>query len=65
MPIIDYQERAAHWRNRAQELRALAEKMHAPERDSLLEVADDWLTMADQADRLFKASQTVGPRRAA
>ncbi len=64
MPIVDYHERAEHWRKRAQELRAAAGSMRSPERDSLLEVADEWVTMADQADRLFKVAQTIGSKAA-
>ncbi len=64
MPIVDYRERADRWRKRAEELRGAARGMNSPERDSLLEVADEWVTMADQADRLFKVAQTVGSKAA-
>ncbi len=64
MPIVNFRERAELWRNRARELRTAAGKMRTPERESLLEVADEWATMADQAERLFKVAQTVGPKAA-
>ncbi len=61
MPFIDYRQRAEHWREHARQLRDAANNMSAAERERFLEVADEWTAMADQADRLFKVSQTVGP----
>jgi hypothetical protein len=46
--------RAERWRERAAELRSIAETMQGSARQSLLDAADDWIAMADQAERLGK-----------
>lgn len=62
MPIVNFRQRAEQWRERAIELRVVASELRDTEKQSFLAVADEWAAMADQADRLFKVSQTIGSR---
>jgi hypothetical protein len=51
----DHFTRADRWRARADELRSIAETMEDnPAKRALLNAADDWIAMADQAERLGK-----------
>jgi hypothetical protein len=64
MPIVDYLAQAGRWRRRAEELRKAAGEICEPERQSWLDAANEWDSMAAQAERLFKVAQTVGHRAA-
>jgi hypothetical protein len=51
-------DRARRWRDRAEELRAIAEELSSPAKRHLLDAADEWLELAEQAELAVQAEQS-------
>jgi hypothetical protein len=54
--------RAQRWRDRAEELRTIAEEMTSPAKRHLLEAADEWLELAERAELAALAEQSFKAR---
>jgi hypothetical protein len=57
-----YFHRAQRWRERAGELRAIAEELTAPSKRNLLDAADEWLELAERAELAVQAEHSFKVR---
>jgi len=58
----NYSHRAQRWRERAEELRAIAEELETPSKRNLLDAADEWLELAERAELAVQAEQSFKVR---
>ena len=57
-----YVHRAQRWRERAEELRAIAQQLEPPSQRNLLDAADEWLELAERAELAVQAEQSFKVR---
>jgi hypothetical protein len=57
-----YGDRAQRWRERAEELRNIADEVNSPSRRNLLDAADEWLELAERAELAVQAEQSFKVR---
>ena len=55
-------DRAQRWRERAEELRAIAQDLSSPAKRHLLDAADEWLELAERAELAVQAEQSFKVR---
>jgi hypothetical protein len=53
---------ASHWRERAEELRTIAERLETPARRNLIETADELLELAECAELAVRAEESFKVR---
>jgi hypothetical protein len=58
----NHSHRAQRWRERAEELRAIAEELETPSKRNLLDAADEWLELAERAELAVQAEQSFKVR---
>ena len=54
--------RAQRWRDRAEELRAIADELKTPAKRYLLDAAEEWLELAERAELAVQAEQSFKVR---
>ena len=57
-----YGNRAQRWRERAEELRNIAEELDSTYKRNLLDAADEWLELAERAELAVQAEQSFKVR---
>jgi len=57
-----YGNRAQRWRERAEELRSIADELNSPSKRHLLDAADEWLELAERAELAVQAEQSFKVR---
>ena len=55
-------DRAQRWRDRAEELRSIAEDLSTPAKRYLLDAADEWIELAERAELAVQAEQSFRVR---
>ena len=57
-----YGHRAQRWRERAEELRTIADELTSTSKRNLLDAADEWLELAERAELAVQAEHSFKVR---